>query len=318
MTARISFSEVTFGYRGTRVLDAVSLEIESGSLSTVIGANGAGKTTLLNLACGAVQPERGQVFLDGENLANLSPRQRARRIAVVPQTVSVPFAFTVRELVALGRTPHLHPLRGERRDDRLAIEKALDLTDTTRFASRYVGDLSGGERQRVILALALAQEPDLLLLDEPTASLDVAHQLSVFELVRELNRANGLTVLAAIHDLNLASLYFDRIIALEKGRILADGPPRAVLTTETISAVYGSRVAVIDHPTEHVPLIALLRNRTSPPRPLSIEDGEGEERRPAPPFPPSPFPMESNCLGCQASLYQPAASSFGGGSYQGV
>ncbi|MGH2461573.1 MAG: ABC transporter ATP-binding protein [Chloroflexota bacterium] len=259
MTARLGFSDVTFGYDGTRVLDGISLELGSGSFAAVIGANGAGKTTLLNLASGTVRPEHGQVSLDGESLAGLPARERARRIAVVPQTLNVPFAFTVRELVALGRTPHLRPLRGESGDDRRAIEKALDLTDTTRFAGRTVGDLSGGERQRVILALALAQEPDLLLLDEPTASLDVSHQIAVFELVRELNRASRLTVLAALHDLNLAALYFDRIIALDRGRILADGSPRAVLTAETIGAVYGSPVAILDHPTEPVPLVALVR-----------------------------------------------------------
>lgn len=259
MTAKLSFSGVTFGYGGLRVLDDISLDLEPGSLTAVIGANGAGKTTLLNLAGGTRRPELGRVSLDGESLTIFSARERARRIAMVPQTLNVPFAFTVRELVALGRTPYLRPLRGERGDDRQAIDKALDLTDTARFASRTIGDLSGGERQRVILALALAQEPDLLLLDEPTASLDVSHQISVFELVRELNRVNRLTVLAALHDLNLAALYFDRIIALDRGRILADGPPRAVLTAETIAAVYGSPVTILDHPTEPVPLVALVR-----------------------------------------------------------
>jgi len=270
MTARLCFSDVAFGYGGVRVLNGVSLELEPGSLTAVIGANGAGKTTLLNLACGTIRPEIGRVSLDGENLTSLSARQRARRIAVVPQNLNVPFAFTVRELVALGRTPHLRPLRGERRDDCLAITKALDLTDTARFAHRAVGDLSGGERQRVILALALAQEPDLLLLDEPTASLDVSHQISVFELVRELNRANRLTVLAALHDLNLAALYFDRIVALDRGHVLADGSPRAVLTAETIGAVYGSPVTIVDHPTEPVPLIALMREQASPRAPSSF------------------------------------------------
>ncbi|HVC32597.1 MAG TPA: ABC transporter ATP-binding protein [Chloroflexota bacterium] len=259
MTASLRFSDVAFRYGSTPVLDAVSLELPAGSLATLIGANGAGKTTLLQLACGTLRPNRGQIHLDEAELARLPSSQRARRIALVPQSLSIPFAFTVREFVGLGRTPYLRALRGERLDDRRAIERALDATDTARFAGRSVHDLSGGERQRVILALALAQEPDVLLLDEPTANLDVAHQLAILDLVRALNRAEGLTVLAAIHDLNLAALCFDRIIALDRGRIVADGPPRTVLTPEIIGAVYGSAVQVIDHPTEPVPLIALVR-----------------------------------------------------------
>ncbi len=261
MTARLTLSDITFSYGGTPVLDGISLDFGHGSFSALIGANGAGKTTLLALACGTLRPVRGRVSLDGEDLARLSARQRARRIAVVPQTLSVPFGFTVREIVALGRIPYLRPLRGESRDDRRVIDEALDLTDTARFADRAVGDLSGGERQRVVLALALAQEPDLLLLDEPTANLDVSHQVAALDLVRGLNHDHGLTVIAAIHDLNLAALYFDRIVALDRGRVLADGPPCAVLTADTISSVYGSQVQVVKHPTEPVPLIALVRDR---------------------------------------------------------
>lgn len=260
MTARLRFVDVAFGYGSVSVLDGVSIDLPTGSLVALIGANGAGKTTLLNLACGTLRPIRGRVILDEFDLTALPAAQRARRIALVPQSLPVPFAFTVRELVGLGRTPYLHPLRGEQRGDRLAVERALEITDTARFADRNVLELSGGERQRVILALALAQEPDLLLLDEPTANLDVAHQLAILELIRTLNRTEKLTVLAAIHDLNLAALCFERIIALDRGRIVADGLPRTVLTAEIIGSVYGSAVQVIDHPSEPVPLIVLLRS----------------------------------------------------------
>lgn len=259
MSANLRFIDVAFHYGSVPVLDQVSLDVPTGSFVALIGANGAGKTTLLNLACGTLRPSLGHVELDGANLATLPATQRARRVALVPQSLPIPFAFTVRELVSLGRTPYLHPLRGERPDDRLAIERALEITDTARFAHRNVLELSGGERQRVILALALAQEPDLLLLDEPTANLDIAHQLAILELIREMNRVAHLTVLAAIHDLNLAALFFERIVTLDRGRIIADGPPRAVLTPEIIGSVYGSAVQVIDHPSEPVPLIALLR-----------------------------------------------------------
>ncbi len=260
MTANLRFVDVAFRYGPVSVLDGVSLEVPDGSLVALIGANGAGKTTLLNLACGTLRPTRGRVVLDALDLAALPAAQRARRIALLPQSLPIPFAFTVRELVGLGRTPYLHPLRGEQPDDRLAVERALEITDTARFADRNVLELSGGERQRVILALALAQEPDLLLLDEPTANLDISHQLAILELIRELNRVENLTVLAAMHDLNLASLCFERIVALDRGRIVADGLPRTVLTPEIISAVYGSAVQVIDHPSEPVPLVVLLRS----------------------------------------------------------
>ncbi len=259
MTAHLRLVDVAFRYGPVTVLDSVSLDVPAGTLVALIGANGAGKTTLLNLACGTLRPTRGYVELDQSDLATLPAAQRARRIALVPQSLPIPFAFTVRELVGLGRTPYLHPLRGEQPGDRLAIERALEITDTAHFAHRNVLELSGGERQRVILALALAQEPDLLLLDEPTANLDVAHQIAILELIRDLNRNENLTVLAAIHDLNLASLFFDRIVAIDRGRVVADGPPRAVLTPEVIGMVYGSAVQVIDHPREPVPLVVPLR-----------------------------------------------------------
>jgi iron complex transport system ATP-binding protein len=259
MTGVLCFSDVAFGYEQSMVLDGVSFDVPRGCVAAVIGANGAGKTTLLHLAGGTLRPIRGHVEIDGIDLARMPASRRARRIALVPQSLAIPFAFSVREFVGLGRTPYLHPLRGERSGDRRAVERAMELTDTTRFADRNVLELSGGERQRVILALALAQETDLLLLDEPTANLDVAHQLAILELIRELNRSEGLTVVAAVHDLNLAALCFDRIIALDHGRIVADGPPRAVLTPATINAIYGTPVQIIDHPSEPVPLVVLER-----------------------------------------------------------
>ncbi|HLZ09695.1 MAG TPA: ABC transporter ATP-binding protein [Chloroflexota bacterium] len=259
MSAHLRLMRIGFRYGDSTVLDDLSLDLATGSLAALIGPNGAGKTTLLTIASGAPRPSAGKVELDGTDLRQVPPKDRARRIALVPQALAVPFAFTVRELVGLGRTPYLGTFGGERDADRRAIERALTLTGTRRFAGRCVLDLSAGERQRVILAVALAQEPDLLLLDEPTANLDVAHQLAFFDVVRELNRNEGLTVLAAVHDLNLAALTFDRLIALSSGRIVADGSPRSVLTVETIRDLYGRDVAIVDHPTEPVPLVALMR-----------------------------------------------------------
>ncbi|HEV8638176.1 MAG TPA: ABC transporter ATP-binding protein [Chloroflexota bacterium] len=259
MTSHLRFVDVGFGYGERPVVEHVSLDLPRGGLTALIGPNGAGKTTLLHLACATLRPGHGRIELDGAELGAIPRSERARRIALVPQSLPIPFAFTVRELVGLGRTPHVRPFRGERRADHEAVERALRATDTARFAGRSVLDLSGGERQRAILALALAQEPELLLLDEPTANLDVAHQLAMLELLRTLNRDGGTMILAAIHDLNLAALYFDRLVVLHRGRIVADGPPRTVLTPELVESVYGSPVEVIDHPSEPVPLVALVR-----------------------------------------------------------
>jgi iron complex transport system ATP-binding protein len=223
----------------------------------LIGPNGAGKTTLLNLGAGTIRPSRGRVSLDGTSLTALPARQRARLIAMVPQVLSIPFAYTAREIVALGRTPYVGALGREHDADRAAIISAMAETGTREFSDRSVLDLSAGERQRVILAMALAQQPELLLLDEPTANLDLAHQVAFMRLIRDLSRERNLTVVAAIHDLNLAALCFDRIVALQRGRLAADGSPSEVLRPETIETIYGATVRVVEHPTEPVPLIAL-------------------------------------------------------------
>jgi iron complex transport system ATP-binding protein len=250
-------SDLTFRYADRDVLGGITLGIGRGEMCALIGPNGAGKSTLLNLFAGSLRPGRGEVTLDRRNLRAYSPQERARRIALVPQTVAIPFAFTVREFVTLGRTPHSAALQGERAADRSAVARALALTRTEQFANQSILELSGGERQRVILALALAQEPEVLLLDEPTANLDVAQQIAILRLVADLNRTQALTVVAAMHDLNLAALFFPRLIALAAGHVVADGPPSLVLTPPFIESVFGSRVAVIGHPLEPVPLVAL-------------------------------------------------------------
>lgn len=270
MTSRIRFDRVHFRYGGRVVLDRIDLDVPVGSFSALVGSNGAGKTTLLELASGALQPSEGQVTLDGRDLRSVPPRERGRRIAVVPQSLAIAFDYTVRELVALGRTPHFSWFGREGPADRDAIARALSATETEHLAERSVLHISSGERQRVLLALALAQQPDVLLLDEPTANLDVAHQAAILELVREWNRASGLTVLAAIHDLNLATLFFDRVVALSKGRLIADGNPREVVTPRLVAEVFGAEVVVIEHPSEGVPLVALRRRTWS--------SGEGPDR----------------------------------------
>jgi iron complex transport system ATP-binding protein len=254
----LAAERVSVGYGAAPVLCDVSLALGRGEMVALLGRNGAGKSTLLRLLSGVLTPSRGTVCLDGVPLARLGHRQVARRQAVVPQEVHVPFAFTVREVVALGRTAHVPFLHGESARDRHAVERALRLLALEPLAARPYNSLSAGERQRAVLAMALAQEPRVLLLDEPTVHLDLAHQLSVLELVRGQNRSEGLAVLAAIHDLNLATLLFDRLVLLKDGHIIADGPPEAVVTAEAVRDVFGTAVAVYHHPTAGVPQITLL------------------------------------------------------------
>jgi iron complex transport system ATP-binding protein len=255
----LAAQNIAFAYSGRPVLHEVDLALKSGDLVALLGPNGSGKTTLLKVLCGILSPRAGRVMLDGGDLAAFSRREVARRIALVPQELIVPFAFTVWEMVLLGRTPHIRPLFGESSRDRDAIERALELTETRLLAERVFGELSGGERQRVVIAMALAQEPQILLLDEPTVHLDINHQVEVLELIRKLNRERGLTVLATMHDLNLASLYFDRLILLSEGCIVTQGSPREVLSAERVQSVFGAEVLVQAHPTHaNVPHIVLL------------------------------------------------------------
>src|SRR5437763_4469278 len=251
----LAAERVSVGYGAVSVLGEVSLALRRGEMVALLGRNGAGKSTLLRLLSGVLPPSGGSICLDGVPLARLGRRQVARQLAVVPQEVHVPFAFSVREVVAMGRTAHVPFLHGESARDRHAVERALRLLELEPLAARPYNSLSAGERQRAVLAMALAQEPRVLLLDEPTVHLDLAHQLSVLQLVRGQNRSQELAVLAAVHDLNLAALLFDRLVLLKDGHIVADGPPEAVVTAEAVYDVFAAAVAVYRHPTADVPQI---------------------------------------------------------------
>jgi iron complex transport system ATP-binding protein len=264
----LAAQQVDFAYGERTILYGADIALHAGDLVALVGPNGSGKTTLLKLLCGILTPKAGRVTWNGSNLGALQRRIVARQIALVPQELNVPFSFTVSEIVGLGRTPHMRPLSGESRQDRLAVTQALDLTETRGLANRFFGELSGGEQQRVVLAMALAQiadsvldsaGPSVLLLDEPTVHLDINHQIEILELIHKLNREHGLTVLATMHDLNLASLYFDRLILLNEGHIVTDGTPQAVLSKERVENVFHTGVLVQPHPTlAHVPHIVLL------------------------------------------------------------
>jgi len=250
--------DVDFSYHDGPILRGVNLGLERGELVGLLGPNGSGKTTLLKVLSGLLSPKRGHVLLDGQDVRTLKRRQVARRLAVVPQGLNTPFGFTAYEMVMLGRTPHVRPLVGAGQRDRQVVAETMRLTTTWELADRPFNELSGGEQQRVIVAMALTQEPQVLLLDEPVVHLDVSHQIEVLELIERLNRERGLTVLAAMHDLNLAALYFDRLVILADGRVAARGTPTEVLREELVHRVFGAEVQVQQHPTRHTPHIVLL------------------------------------------------------------
>ncbi len=230
---------VTAAYRERVALHVVDVVIGAGERVALIGPNGAGKSTLLAVATGLLRPTRGQVRLDGDDVAGLDRQEIARRLAVVPGAAGLPFATRVEEVVALGRIPHEDPLRGPRPADRAAVAAAIERVGVGHLLGRDARELSLGERQLVLLAMAVAQSAPVLVLDEPTVHLDLRHQVGAMELLVDLNERDGTTVLAVLHDLNLASHFFPRLILLDRGRIVADGRPAEVLTADRIRDVFG-------------------------------------------------------------------------------
>jgi iron complex transport system ATP-binding protein len=230
--------------------------VAAGEVVALLGPNGSGKTTLIRAVTGGVKPEAGRIALMGDDASSLATIERARRVAVVPQTPVLPDAFTALELVLMGRTPHLRFLESEGQRDVEIAQRAMLMTDTWGFADRPLGELSGGERQRVVLARALAQETPLLLLDEPTAHLDIGHQASVLALVRRLCREEDKGALAVVHDLTLAAAYCDRLVLLRDGEVAAEGDAEATLRREVLERVYGARVSVFPHPETGRPVVA--------------------------------------------------------------
>ena len=243
----IDVENVRVDLGGTTVLEDVSLSVEAGQFLALVGPNGAGKTTLLRTCNGLLTPTTGRVTVDGADVASLSAPEIGRRVATVPQETALAFDFDVEDVVAMGRTPHRSRFSATDAADREAVRRAMARTDTAQFAERSVGDLSGGERQRVVLARALAQETPVLLLDEPTASLDVNHQIRTLSLAREL-AAEGKAVVAAIHDLELAARFCDAVALLSDGRALAAGSPEEVLTAGHVETAFDVRAAVTTNP----------------------------------------------------------------------
>lgn len=249
MTPLLEGTGLELGYGDRTVLRGVDFSLDAGEVVALVGPNGAGKSTLLHALLGLIPKRRGRVRVGGLAIETLRRRDIARRIAFVPQESRTNFAFTVRELVAMGRTPYLGRFRPERELDTAAVDHALEVTETRGFEGRIVAELSGGERQRVHLARAIAQTTDVLLLDEPTANLDLEHQLEVLDLVRKL-AGTGKAAAVALHDLSLAARYADRLVVLADGRVVASGKPESVLTETLLSRWFHVRGRVRKDPED--------------------------------------------------------------------
>lgn len=254
-TQLLRVEDLAFSYTTQTLLYGVQMAVNSGEMVGLLGPNGSGKTTLLRLLSGVLSPSQGRIILDGRELSGWGRRGIAQRVAVVPQELQVPFAFTVEQMVTLGRTPFVSLFGNRSARDRALVREAMRLAEVERLAKRVFHELSGGERQRVTLAMALAQQPRLLLLDEPTSHLDIKYQIETLELVRRLNRETGVTVIAAMHDLNLAARYFPRLLLFQRG-IVADGGPAEVLEPRLLQRVYGIVVQVgVMHGAEHLSVL---------------------------------------------------------------
>jgi iron complex transport system ATP-binding protein len=256
--AALAMEQLFFAYGETPILAGLDLSVATGTITGILGPNGSGKTTLVRLASAALRPSAGRIDLFGDDLASLPARERARRVAVVPQETHPVFEFTVDEIVRMGRAPHLGLLGLEKPHDRKIAREAMERCEVAELSVRSFRALSGGERQRVMLARALAQEARLLLLDEPTAFLDLKHRLAVYALLGRLHVERGLTVVVVSHDINLAARYCDRLVLLRRGSIAADGTPAEVLRPDPIRAVYEVEVEVRTDPSSGRPFVIPL------------------------------------------------------------
>jgi iron complex transport system ATP-binding protein len=251
----LALESISIRYNSHVVLHDVTFDVQAGEVLALIGPNGVGKSTLIRAISGSVPIVKGSVTSDGRDLLRCPIELRARLVAVVPQAVHLPESFTVLDTVLMGRTAYIGWLGRETERDRRAAQLAMDRTRTLELAERRIGELSGGEQQRVLIARALAQAAKTLLLDEPTAHLDLKHQAGILSLVRDLAKNEGFAVLIALHDLNLAAQYADRVALLSNGTLAALGTPNTVLTSALLSPVYGLSITVYEHPANGSPWV---------------------------------------------------------------
>jgi len=264
---RLAARGLAAGYPGRRVIDDLDLEIAPGRITMIIGANACGKSTLLGVLARVRSPQEGRIELDGADVSTISRRTFAQTVGLLPQHPSAPDGLTVAELVSRGRHPHRGVFQRWSAADTARVGEAMARTGVADLADRPVGDLSGGQRQRVWIAMALAQETDILLLDEPTTFLDVAHQVEVLDLLTDLNRDRGTTIVMVLHDMNLAARYADHVFALRDGRLVADGPPHEVMTSALIRDVFDLDALVVTDPVSGAPIVLPRGRHHSAPDP---------------------------------------------------
>lgn len=259
MTTALTVNRVHYSYGHRPILDGISFSVREGEFFIIIGPNGSGKTTLAKTIAGTLRPEQGGVEIFGRPLRSYPGRMLARGLAVVPQAVPVDIPFTAAEVVLMGRSPHLGLLEIEKKGDIEIAERAMEFTHVEHLAGHRLDQLSGGECQRVLIARAICQQPRVMVLDEPTASLDLAHQTHVMDLMERLRKEQGTTILMVSHDLNLAAMYADRLLLLKEGKTVSIGSPEQVLTRETLETTYGCSLVVDKNPTRDVPRVSLVR-----------------------------------------------------------
>lgn len=247
--------QIVAGYDNKTVVHGVSLEIPSNKISVIIGANACGKSTLLKTMARLIKPSSGKVSLDGKPIGQIPPKQLARVLGLLPQSPIVPEGITVSDLVGRGRFPHQSWLSGWTKKDYEAVAEAMDIMRITELAHRNIDELSGGQRQRVWIAMALAQQTDILFLDEPTTYLDITYQVEILDLLTDLNRKRGTTIVMVLHDINLSARYADHIFALHQGRLASEGSPSEVITSELIKNIFGMDCTVIDDPVSGSPMV---------------------------------------------------------------
>jgi len=257
MTIELEMKRVDLGYRHRPVLRDISFTAKPGELVGLIGPNGSGKSTILKTLSRIIPPLAGTVLVDGRELTGIPRQHLARLVGVVPQLPLLPSTFTAFEIVLMGRNPHLGLFQHETRHDYETAREAMDKTGTLHLAERHINELSGGEIQAVLIARVLVQQTDSILLDEPTANLDIGRQIEVMDLIARLCREQKLTVIAAIHDLNLAAQYCNRLLLISEGRLYADGAPAEVITDENVAAVYGAGNTVFTHPVNGLPTVLI-------------------------------------------------------------
>ncbi len=254
----LEINDLSGGYYHSEIIRDFSFKVNPGDFIGFIGPNGSGKTTLLRLLSRALAFTKGNIVFKGHPVNSISLKAFAQKAAFVPQETAINFPFLVAEIVLLGRIPHIKRMYSETRHDIQIAEHAMEITDTLHLKEKNITEISLGERQRVIIAKAIAQQPELLFLDEPTAHLDIGHQIQILDLLKRLNRDQGLTIIMAIHDLNLAGAYCNRIVLLSRGKVFKEGDPKSVLTYQNIEAVYKTIVVVKDNPLNDKPYVLLV------------------------------------------------------------